>query len=40
MNDPLYSRDATSQYIERNQKFIKSKRFTVKTVKAEKLGWT
>ena len=38
MNDPLYSRDATSQYIERNQKFIKSKRFTVKTVKAEKLG--
>ena len=37
VSDPLYSRDAVSQYIE-NQKFIKSKRFTVNTVKAEELG--
>ena len=37
-SDPLYSRDAVSQYIEKNQKFIKSKRFTVNTVKAEELG--
>ena len=38
VSDPLYSRDAVSQYIEKNQKFIKSKRFTFSTVKAEKLG--
>ena len=38
LSDPLYSRDAVSQYIEKNQKFIKSKRFTVNTVKAEELG--
>ena len=37
VSDPLYSRDAVSQYIE-NQKFIKSERFTVNTVKAEELG--
>ena len=33
LSDPLYSRDAVSQYIEKNQQFIKSKRFTVNTVK-------
>ena len=32
-SDPLYS----SQYIEKNQKFIKSKIFSVNTVKAEEL---
>ena len=37
-SDPLYSRDAVSQYIEKNQKFIKSERFTVNTVKAEERG--
>ena len=37
-SDPLYSRDAVSQYFEKNQKFIKPKRFTVNTVKAEELG--
>ena len=36
--DPLYFRDAVSQYIEKKQKFIKSKRFTVSKVKAEELG--
>ena len=36
--DPLYSRDVVSQYIEKNQEFIKSKRFTVKTVNVEELG--
>ena len=38
VSDALYSRDAVSQYIEKNQKFIKSKRFTVNTVKAEEVG--
>ena len=38
VSDPLYSRDAVSHYMEKNQKFIKSKRFPVNTVKAEKLG--
>ena len=38
VSDPLYSRDAVSQYTEKNQKFIKSKRFTVNTVKAEEIG--
>ena len=37
-SDPLYSRDAVSQYIEKNQKFVKSERFTVNTVKAEERG--
>ena len=37
VSDPLYSKDAVSQYIEKNQKFIKSKRYTVSTVKAEEL---
>ena len=36
--DPLHFRDAVSQYIEKKQKFIKSKRFTVNKVKAEELG--
>ena len=36
-SDPLYPRNAVSQYIEKNQKFIKPKRFTVNTVKAEEL---
>ena len=35
VSDPLYSRDAVSQYVEKNQIFIKSKKFTVNTVKAE-----
>ena len=35
---PLYFRDAVSQYIEKNQKFIKLERFTVNTVKAEEVG--
>ena len=35
VSDPLYSRDAVSQCIEKNQKFITSKTFTVNTVKAE-----
>ena len=35
VSDLFYSRDAVSQYIEKNQKFVKSKRFTVNTVKAE-----
>ena len=34
-SDPLYSRDTAGQDIEKDQKFIKSKRFTVNTVKAE-----
>ena len=38
VSDPLYSRDAVSQYTEKKQKFIKSKRFTVNTVKAEEIG--
>ena len=38
VSDPLYSRDAVSHYMEKNQKFIKSKRFPVNTVKVEKLG--
>ena len=38
LSDPLYSRDTVSQYIEKNQKVIKSKRFTANTVKAEGLG--
>ena len=38
VSDLLYSRDAVSQYIEKNQQFIKSKRFTVNTVKAGELG--
>ena len=35
VSDSLYSRDTVSLYIEKNQKFIKFKRFTVNTVKAE-----
>ena len=35
VSDLFYSRDAVSQYIEKNQKFVKSKRFTVNTVEAE-----
>ena len=38
VSDPLYSRDAVSQYVEKNQKFIISKRFTVNRVKTEELG--
>ena len=38
VSDPLFSRDAVSQYIEKNQKFIKSRRFTVNRVKAEETG--
>ena len=38
VSDPLYSRDAISQYVEKNQIFIKSKKFTVNTVKAEEWG--
>ena len=37
VSDPLYSRDSVSQYIEKNKKFIKLKRFTVNTVNAEEL---
>ena len=35
VSDPLYSRNAVTKCIEKNQKFIKSKTFTVNTVKAE-----
>ena len=38
VSDPLYFRDAISQYIEKNQKFIKPKKLTVNTVKAEEVG--
>ena len=37
VSDPFYSRDSVSHYIQKNQKFIESKRFTVNTVKAEEL---
>ena len=37
-SDPLYSRDVVSQYIDKSQKFIKSKRFTVNTVRDKELG--
>ena len=38
VNDLLYSRDVVSQYIEKNQKFIRSKKFIFNTVKTEELG--
>ena len=38
VSDPLYSRDAVSQYVEKNQTFIKSKRFTVNADKTEEVG--
>ena len=38
VSDPSYSWDTVSKYIKKNQKFIKSKRFTVNTVKTKELG--
>ena len=38
VNDLLYSRDVVSQYIEKNQKLIRSKKFIFNTVKTEELG--